>query len=51
VTFSSAVSKLKAQSSKLERFVSLKCGKRDVGALGFELSKMTPQAGLAVLVL
>jgi len=38
----------KAQSSKLERLFSLKRGKRDVRALSFELSKMTPQVGLAV---
>jgi len=31
----------------LERL--LKRGKRDVRALSFELSKMTPQVGLAVL--
>jgi len=31
----------KAQSSKPERLFSLKRGKRDVGALSFELSKMT----------
>jgi len=41
-------SKLKAQSSKLERLFSLKRGKRDVRALSFELSKMSPQGGLAV---
>jgi len=46
VTFSNAVSKLKAQ--KLERLFSLKRGKRDVRALSFELSKMSPQVGLAV---
>ena len=40
----------KAQNSKLERLFSLKRGKRDVRALSFELSKMTPQVGLAVLV-
>jgi len=38
----------KAQSSKLERLFSLKRGKRDVRALSFELSKMTPQVRLAV---
>ena len=38
----------KAQSSKLESLFSLKRGKRDVRALSFELSKMTPQVGLAV---
>ena len=38
----------KAQSSKLERLFSLKRGKRDVRALNFELSKMSPQVGLAV---
>jgi len=38
----------KAQSSKLERLFSLKRGKRDVRALSFELSKMTPHVGLAV---
>ena len=40
----------KAQSSKLERLFSLKCGTRDVRALSFELSKMTPQVGLAVYI-
>jgi len=39
----------KARSSKLERLFSLKRGKRDVRALSFELPKMTPQVGLAVL--
>jgi len=48
VTLSNAVSKLKAQSSKLERLFSLKHRKRDVRALSFELSKMSPQVGLAV---
>jgi len=43
-------SKLKAQSSKVECLFSLKHGKRDVRALSFELSKMSPQVGLAVLV-
>jgi len=38
-----------AQSSKLERLFSLKRGKRDIRALSFELSEMTPQVGLAVL--
>jgi len=38
----------KAQSSELQRLFSLKRGNRDVGALSFELSKMTPQVGLAV---
>jgi len=38
----------KAQSSKLESLFSLKRGKRDVRALSFELSKMSPQVGLAV---
>jgi len=38
----------KAQSSKLQRLFSLKRGKRDVRALSFELSKMSPQVGLAV---
>jgi len=38
----------KAQTSKLERLFSLKRGKRDVLALSFELSKMTPQVGSAV---
>ena len=38
----------KAQSSKLEPLFSLKRGKRDVRALSFELSKMSPQVGLAV---
>ena len=40
----------KAQSSKLERLFSLKRGKRDVRALSFELSKMSPQVGLAVYI-
>jgi len=40
----------KAQSSKLERLFSLKCGRRDVRALSFELSKMSPQVGLAVYI-
>jgi len=48
VIFSNAVSK--AQSSKLEGLFSLKRGKRDFRALSFELSKMTPQVGLAVHV-
>jgi len=39
----------KAQSSKLERLFSLKRGKRDVRELSFELLKMSPQVGLAVL--
>ena len=39
---------LKAQNSKLERLFSLKRGKRDVRALSFELSKMSPQVVLAV---
>ena len=39
----------KVQSSKLQRLFSLKRGKRDVRALSFELSKMSPQVGLAVL--
>jgi len=38
----------KAQSSNLERLFSLKRGKRDVRALSFELSKMSPQVALAV---
>ena len=38
----------KAQSSKLKGLFSLKRGKRDVRALSFELSKMSPQVGLAV---
>ena len=38
----------KSQSSKLESFFSLKRGKRDVRALSFEISKMSPQVGLAV---
>jgi len=38
----------KAQISKLERLFSLKRGKRDVRALSFELSKMSPQVGWAV---
>jgi len=33
----------KAQSSKLESLFSLKRGKRDLLALSFELSKMSPQ--------
>ena len=37
----------KAQSSKLERFFSLKSGKRGVRALSFELSKLSLQVGLA----
>ena len=41
----------KAQSSKLERLFSLKRGKRHVRALSFELSKMSPQVGLAVFVI
>ena len=36
------------QSSKLERLISLKRGKRDVRALSFEISKMSPQLGLAI---
>ena len=40
----------KAQSSKLGRLFSLKRGKRDVRAWSFELSKMSPQVGLAVHV-
>ena len=40
--------RFKARSSKLERLFSLKRGKRDVRALSFELSKMSPQVGLAV---
>jgi len=39
----------KAQSSKLERLFSLKGYKRDSQALSFELSKMSPQVGFAVL--
>jgi hypothetical protein len=39
----------KARSSTLELLFSLKRGKRDVRALSFELSKMTPQVGLAVI--
>ena len=38
-----------AQSSKLEGLFSLKRGKRDVRALSFELSKMSPKVGLAIL--
>jgi len=38
----------KARSSKLERLFSLKYGKRDVRALSFELSKLSPQMELAV---
>jgi len=37
-------------SSKIKRLSGLKRGKRDVRALSFELSKMTPQVGLAVLL-
>ena len=44
-------SSFQAQSSKLEWLFSLKCNKRDVRALSFELSKMTPQVGLAVYIL
>jgi len=40
-----------AQSSKLERLFSMKCGKRDVRALSFELLKMSPQVGLAVFLI
>jgi len=40
-----------SQSSKLERLFSLKRGKRDFRALSFELSKVTPQVGLAVRAL
>ena len=40
----------KSQSSKLEHLFSLKRRKRDVRALSFELSKMSPQLGLAVRV-
>jgi len=36
----------KAQSSKLERLFSLKRGKKDVQALSFELSKISPQSGI-----
>jgi len=36
------------QSSKLEGLFSLNRGKRDVRASSFELSKMSPQVGLAV---
>ena len=46
--FKAQSSKLKAQSSKLERLFSLKRGKRDVRVLSFELAKITPQVGLAV---
>jgi len=38
----------KAQSSKLKRLFSLKRGKRDVRALSFEVSKMSPQVGLVL---
>jgi len=41
--------RFKARSSKLERLFSLKRGKRDVGALSFELLKVSPQVGLAVM--
>jgi len=43
VTFSNTVSKAQ------ERLFSLKRGKRDLRALIFELSKMSPQVGLAVI--
>ena len=39
----------KAQNSQLERVFPLKRGKRDVRALSFELSKMSPQVELAVV--
>jgi len=48
VIFSNAVSK--AQSSKLERFFSLKHGKKDVRSLSFELLKMSPQVGLVIVL-
>jgi len=38
----------KAQSSKLVHLFSLKRGRRGVRALSFELSRMSPQVGLAV---
>jgi len=38
----------KAQSSKLGSLFSLKRGKRDLRAVSFELSKMSPQVGLDV---
>ena len=38
----------KAQRSKLERLFSLKRGKRDVRALSFELSKMSPRNLVAI---
>jgi len=41
----------KAQSSKLKGLFSLKRGKRDVRALSFEPLKMSPQVGLAVLLM
>jgi len=41
----------KAQSSKLESLFSLKRVKRDIRASSFELSKMSPQVGLAVHLL
>jgi len=40
----------KAQSSKLERLFALKRGKRNIRVLSFELSKISPQVGLAVLI-
>jgi len=40
----------KAQSSKLDDLFSMKRGERDVRTLSFELSKMSPQVGLAVYV-
>jgi len=43
VTFSNAVFKLKAQSSKLERLFSLKRGKRDFRALSFSFRKCHPR--------
>jgi len=41
-------SKLKAQTALSTEIFPLKRGKTDVPALSFELSKMTPQVGLAV---
>ena len=48
VTFLNTVSKIKDQSSNLERLFSLKRGKRDVRALSFDPSKMIPPVGLSV---
>ena len=42
-------SSFKDQSTKVESLFSLKRVKRDIRALIFELSKMTPKVGLAVI--